>query len=70
MVLDQSCAVDQAHLRSHSGPGVSDALSVRPSKQEYRIEAGFFRTLTLEIAFAGDRAGVRMRDHVGQHRSP
>ena len=34
--------------RSHSGPGASDALSVCPSKQEYRIEAGLFRTLILE----------------------
>ena len=48
VVLDQSCAADQAHLRSHSGPGASDALSVCPSKQEYRIEAGLFRTLILE----------------------
>ena len=45
MVLDQSCAADQAHLRSHSGPGASDVLSVCP---EYRIEAGLFRTLILE----------------------
>ena len=28
--------------------GASDALSVCPSKQEYRIEAGLFRTLILE----------------------
>ena len=42
------CAADQAHLCSHSGPGASDALSVCPSKQEYRIEAGLFRTLILE----------------------
>ena len=37
VVLDQSCAADQAHLRSHSGLGASDALSVCPSKQEFRI---------------------------------
>ena len=48
VVLDQSCAADPAHLRSHSGPGASDALSVCPSKPEFRIEAGLFRTLILE----------------------
>ena len=48
VVLDHSCAADQAHLRSHSGPGASDALSVCPSKPEFRIEAGLFRTLILE----------------------
>ena len=26
VVLNQSCVVDQAHLRSHSGPGASEAL--------------------------------------------
>ena len=27
VVLNQSCAADQAHLRSHSGPGASDVFS-------------------------------------------
>ena len=48
VVLNQSCAADQAHLRSHSGPGASEALSVCPSKPEFCIEAGPFRTLVLE----------------------
>ena len=48
VVLNQSCAADQAHLRSHSGPGASEALSVCPSKPEFCIEAGLFRTLVLE----------------------
>ena len=39
VVLNQSCAADQAHLRSHSGPGASEALSVCPSKPEFCIEA-------------------------------
>ena len=49
VVLDQPCAVDQAicaHIQE--GLGASDALSVCRSKQEYRIEAGLFRTLILE----------------------
>ena len=33
---------------SHSGKVASDALSVCPSKQEFRIETGLFRTLILE----------------------
>ena len=41
------CAADQALLRSHS-LGASDTLSVCPSKPEFRIEAGLFRTLILE----------------------
>ena len=45
--MDQPCAADQAHSPSHS-PSASDALSVCPSKLEFRIEAGLFRTLILE----------------------
>ena len=48
VVLNQSCAADQAHLRSHSGPGASKALSTCPSKPEFRIEAELFRTIILE----------------------
>ena len=48
VALHQSCAADQAHLRSHSGPRPSEALCVYPSKREFRIEAGFFRTVILE----------------------
>ena len=50
VVLNQSCAAEQAHLRSHSGPGASDVLCGCPSKPEFRIEAGLFRTLILERA--------------------
>ena len=47
-MLDQSCAAGKAHLRSHSGPGASDVLCGCPSKPEFRIEGGLFRTLILE----------------------
>ena len=50
VVLNQSCAAEQAHLRPHSGPGASDVLCGCPSKPEFRIEAGLFRTLILERA--------------------
>ena len=50
VVLNQSYAAEQAHLRSHSGPGASDVLCGCPSKPEFRIEAGLFRTLILERA--------------------
>ena len=73
VVLDQSCAADQAHLRSHSGPGASDALSVCPSKQEYRIEAGLFRTLILERLRlplqVTEKVCGTMLDSTGRHRA-
>ena len=40
VVLNQSCAADQAHLHSHSGSGASDVLCGCPSNPEFRIEAG------------------------------
>ena len=48
VVLNQSCAAEQAHVRSHSGPGASDVLCGCPSKPDFRIEAGLFRTIILE----------------------
>ena len=47
-VLNQSCVADQSHLRSHWGPGTSEALSVCPMKPEFRIEASLPRTVVLE----------------------
>ena len=47
-MLNQSCAADQADVRSHSGPGASDVLCGCFSKPEFRIEAGLFRTIILE----------------------
>ena len=75
VVLDQSCAADQAHLQSHSGPGASDALSVCPSKPEFRIEAGLFRTLILErlrlplqVTEKVCECGIAL-DSTGRHRA-
>ena len=75
MVLNQSCAADQAHLRSHSGPGASEALSVCPSKPEFCIEAGLFRTLVserlrlpLQVSEALCECGIVL-DRQGRHRA-
>ena len=75
VVLNQSCAADQAHLRSHSGPGASEALSVCPSKPEFCIEAGLFRTLVLErlrlplqVSEALCECGIVL-DRQGRHRA-
>ena len=75
VVLNQSCAVEQAHLRSHSGPGASDVLCGCPSKPEFRVEAGLFRTLILErarlllqVVEARCECGTPM-DSRGRHRA-
>ena len=75
MVLNQSCAADQAHLRSHSGPGASEALSTCPSKPEFRIEAELFRTIILErlrlplqVSEARCECGAIL-DREGRHRA-
>ena len=39
---------DNAHLRSHSGPGSAAALGGAPTAPEYTIELPLFRTLVLE----------------------
>ena len=36
--MNQTCTADQAHLRSHSGPGSSSVLSGCPSNPEFRVE--------------------------------
>ena len=48
VVLTQSCSADQAHLRSHSGPGTGEVLLVAPTGPEFRVEPQLFRTLVLE----------------------
>ena len=74
-VLDQSCAAGKAHLRSHSGPDASDVLCGCPSKPEFRIEGGLFRTLILErlrlplqVAEAVCECGTDL-DREGRHRA-
>ena len=42
MVLVQSSAADQAHLRSHSGPGASSVLLGCPSSCEFQIQPETF----------------------------
>ena len=75
VVLNQSCAADQAHFRSHSGPGASEALSTCPSKPEFRIEAELFRTIILErlrlplqVSEARCECGAIL-DREGRHRA-
>ena len=47
VVLSQTGAANQAHLRSHSGHGSSFALSGTPNNLEFRVEPHSFRTLVL-----------------------
>ena len=48
VVLAQSAAADQAHLRSHSGPGASEVFCCTPTKQEFKMQQSVFRTVILE----------------------
>ena len=48
MVLSPACPSDQAHLRSHSGPGSSGVLLGAPTGPEYRVLPEHFRTQVLE----------------------
>ena len=48
VVLAQSCSADQAHLRSHSGPGTGEVLLGAPTGPEFRVEPQLFRILVLE----------------------
>ena len=48
LVLAQSCPTDQAHLRSHSGPGASAVLHGAPTSPEFKVAPELFRTLLLE----------------------
>ena len=47
-VVAQSHASDQAHLRSHSGPGAGAVLHGAPTGLEFQVQPLFFRTLVLE----------------------
>ena len=44
MVLSLACPADQAHLRSHSGPGSSSILLGAPTNFEFRLIPEHFRT--------------------------
>ena len=48
VVLARSCAGDQAHLRSHSGPGSEQVFHGSPTGPEFQVQPMHFRTLVLE----------------------
>ena len=47
-MIAQSCAADQAHLRSHSGPGSGEVFHGSPTQVEFQLQPGIYRTLLLE----------------------
>ena len=47
-MIAQSCAADQAHLRSHSGPGRGEVFHGSPTWVEFQLQPGIYRTLLLE----------------------
>ena len=48
VIIAQSDAADQAHLRSHGGPGASEVLCGAPVAPEFKFEPQLFRALVLE----------------------
>ena len=48
VVLAQSCAADQAHVRSHSGPCASQMLHGARGAAQFRVKPLLFRTLATE----------------------
>ena len=48
VVFAQSSAANQAHLRSHSGPGSSAVLCGAPTGQEFSLQPSVFRIAILE----------------------
>ena len=48
VVIAQSSVANQAHLRSHSGPGASAVLCGAPTGPEFTLQPGMFRTLVFE----------------------
>ena len=48
VVIAQSCAADQVHLRSHSGPCTSAVLHGAPTGLKFKVTPEHFRTLVLE----------------------
>ena len=75
VVLAQSVAADQAHLRSHSGPGASEVLCCAPTKSEFKMQPDVFRTVILErLRLPLDITNCRCEcggsvDNLGRHRA-
>ena len=75
VVLNQSCAADQAHLRSHSCPGSSAVLHGAPTATEIKVEPMLLRDLVLErlrlpldVTEAKCECGLAL-DVQGRHRA-
>ena len=75
VVLAQSAAADQAHLRSHSGPAASEVLCCAPTEPEFKMQPGVFRTVILErLRLPLDITNCRCEcggsvDNLGHHRA-
>ena len=75
VIIAQSDAADQAHLRSHGGPGASEVLCGAPVAPEFKVEPQLFRALVLErlrlpldVTDASCECGSRL-DLLGRHRA-
>ena len=74
VVIALSCAADQAHLRSHSGP-CTRCVARSSGRLEFKVALEHFRTLVLErlslqqIVEARCECGATL-DVQGRHRAP
>ena len=75
VIIVQSDAAEQAHMRSHAGPGASEVLCGAPVATEFRVEPHLFRALVLErlrlpldVTEAVCECGSRL-DVLGRHRA-
>ena len=73
VILAESDAAVQAHMRSHSGPGASDILHGTPTAPEFRVEPHLFRMLILDrlplpLTEANCECGSRL-DVFGRHHA-
>ena len=67
VILAQSCAADQTHLRSHSGPGASSSMLGSPSSLEFKLVFERLR-LPLDVTEARCECGGAV-DLYGRHRA-
>ena len=74
-MLTRSCAGDQAHLRSDSGPGVGAVFHGSPAGPEFQVQPMHFRTLVLErlrlplLLTEARCEGGGQNDIFGRHRA-
>ena len=68
VVLAQSCPAEQAHPRSHSGPGSSEVLHGAPTGLEHRLEPQALQSISPGESRIAPQCGDPL-DTFGRHRA-